>query len=144
MKNKGFTLVELLAVIVILSTILIIAVPRIGSTIDHAQQQAFKNDVETMIETINLQYETEEKEYVDNNIVYPSYTFSNGAFTSSKTIKVDGDLPFSGSIYMNENEEIIVDKLISNNKRWCAIKTSSENEVRVGKIDDSEFNCMVE
>lgn len=39
--NNGFTLVELLAVIVILAVILAIAVPRISNMIDKAKVQVF-------------------------------------------------------------------------------------------------------
>ena len=38
MKKNGFTLVELLAVIVILAIILVIAVPKITDTIDNARR----------------------------------------------------------------------------------------------------------
>lgn len=47
-KRNGFTLVELLAVIVILAVILAIAVPRISNMIDKAKVQAFI-DSEKMI-----------------------------------------------------------------------------------------------
>ena len=40
MKTKGFTLVELLAVIVILAIIAIIAVPIIGNVIENSRKQA--------------------------------------------------------------------------------------------------------
>lgn len=42
MKNKGFTLVELLAVIVILAIILAIAVPRISSLIENSRSEAYR------------------------------------------------------------------------------------------------------
>ncbi len=42
-KNKGFTLVELLAVIVVLAIILIIAVPQITNTINSAKQGSLRS-----------------------------------------------------------------------------------------------------
>ena len=49
MKNKGFTLVELLAVIVILALILAIAIPRITDLIENAKIQSYISNEEMMI-----------------------------------------------------------------------------------------------
>ena len=45
MKKNGFTLVELLAVIVILAIILVIAVPKISDTIDNAKKGSMASSV---------------------------------------------------------------------------------------------------
>ena len=45
MKKNGFTLVELLAVIVILAIILVIAVPKITDTIDNARRGSFESSI---------------------------------------------------------------------------------------------------
>ena len=45
MKKNGFTLVELLAVIVILAIILVIAVPKITDTIDNARKGSLESSV---------------------------------------------------------------------------------------------------
>ena len=42
MKNKGFTLVEILAVIVILAVISIITIPMIGNVIEESKQKALE------------------------------------------------------------------------------------------------------
>ena len=53
MKNKGFTLVELLAVIVILAIILAIAIPAITGLIDSSKRAAFESDAKFLIKAID-------------------------------------------------------------------------------------------
>ena len=48
-KKKGFTLVELLAVIVILAVILVIAVPRISDVIKNSKKASFESSAKTII-----------------------------------------------------------------------------------------------
>ena len=50
MKKKGFTLVELLAVIVILSLILVIAVPSVNRYIKQSKEKAYNTQISTIIE----------------------------------------------------------------------------------------------
>ncbi|SEO93696.1 prepilin-type N-terminal cleavage/methylation domain-containing protein [Amphibacillus marinus] len=57
--EKGFTLVELLAVIVILGIIVAIAIPAIGSIIDGAGEKADAAEVQLIIDAARL-YEIEE------------------------------------------------------------------------------------
>ena len=57
MKKNGFTLVELLAVIVILAIILVIAVPKISDTIDNARKGSF----ESSIKMVAAQAETQKR-----------------------------------------------------------------------------------
>ena len=55
-KRNGFTLVELLAVIVILAIILVIAVPQILKTIDAARLGAFRSTAKLIISQAERQY----------------------------------------------------------------------------------------
>lgn len=50
MKRNGFTLVELLAVIVILGVIVIIATSNVGSIMRHSKMNTFKNDAVVLTE----------------------------------------------------------------------------------------------
>jgi type IV pilus assembly protein PilA len=52
-NKKGFTLVELLAVIVILAVILAIAVPSISSMMNNAKKAAFEDNVKLIIRGID-------------------------------------------------------------------------------------------
>ena len=55
MKKNAFTLIELLAVIVILSIILLIAVPAVKKTVDSAKKKSAENDA-VMITKIAEKY----------------------------------------------------------------------------------------
>ena len=55
-KSKGFTLVELLAVIVILAVLVLVAMPAVTSIMQRSQQNAFKNEVLGMIKEFNTAY----------------------------------------------------------------------------------------
>ena len=55
-KKKGFTLVELLAVIVILAIILVIAVPQIMDTIDSARKASLESSAKMVAAQVENQY----------------------------------------------------------------------------------------
>jgi len=55
-KKNGFTLVELLAVIVILAIILVIAVPQIMKTIDNAREGAFGSSAKLIAASAEREY----------------------------------------------------------------------------------------
>ena len=57
-KKKGFTLVELLAVIVILAIILVIAVPRIMSVIKDAKLGSIESTAKLIASTAESSYES--------------------------------------------------------------------------------------
>lgn len=58
-KEKGFTLVELLAVIVILGIIAAIAVPMIGNVINDSKDKAILADAQTILNAAKLKYSTD-------------------------------------------------------------------------------------
>ncbi len=62
--KKGFTLVELLAVVIILSIILAIAVPNIQKTLKESKETAYQRSIDGIIEASKL--------YVTNLGQYPT------------------------------------------------------------------------
>ena len=54
-SKKGFTLVELLAVIVILAIILAIAIPSISGVIENSKRNAFESDAKMLITGLEYQ-----------------------------------------------------------------------------------------
>ena len=56
MKKKGFTLVELLAVIAILAILVIIALPNIMSLFNEAKKNSFTNEIKEIYKTAQQQW----------------------------------------------------------------------------------------
>lgn len=70
LNNKGFTLVELLAVLVILIAISSIAIPAISSSLDRSKVKQSKAKEKLLLSAAEL-YVTDNKNYfVDNDVCY--------------------------------------------------------------------------
>ena len=101
MKNKGLTLVELLAVIVILAVISLIMIPIIGNVIEDSRGKSFESSVRGLVEA-------DGKLYIDNagNV---SLCLMNDKYYAYKN--------YNSGIYIGErkdNECIIVYDPITN------------------------------
>ena len=66
-KRNGFTLVELLAVIVVLGVILIIAVPSVNKYLKNSKESAYEIQISTMIEAVETYANTYRKVLPQNN-----------------------------------------------------------------------------
>ena len=90
MKKKGFTLVELLAVIVILAIIALIATPMILNVIENAKKGAKESSALGYLDAVEKGIL--EQELKGNNIVKTGvYKVSNLTF-----VNVKGDIPTEG------------------------------------------------
>ncbi|MBQ2946748.1 MAG: DUF5011 domain-containing protein [Bacilli bacterium] len=71
MKNKGFTLVELLAVLIILAIIFVISVPLMTEILDQSKNTLYKKQINTILDA-TYDYSLKYIEYLpeDNNISY--------------------------------------------------------------------------
>ena len=153
MKKKGFTLIELLAVIVILAIILVIAVPQILNVIEKSEMQAYKESVELMVYTAKMQYQMGEvnntsKEIPEEGITYMYGERNNETVQTNKDevglLNFKGDKPSSGTITLTKERKVRVEKLVSKNKKYCAIKEEDSNEVKVGRATSEEYGCIIE
>lgn len=114
MKNnkKGFTLVELLAVIVILAIIALIATPIILNVIDNAKEGAAKNSAYGYIDALekaNAQAILSDSEVT---LLSGTYTTSDGGkvvtYGSDKSMNVNfkGDAPTDGGTLTYKNGKL--------------------------------------
>ena len=98
-KNKGFTLVELLAVIVILALIALIATPIILNVINDAKKQAAKDSAYGYMDAVEKYIVSSELE--DESIQDGIYSVED----LNKKISVKGSTPDNGIIKI-ENKEV--------------------------------------
>ena len=127
-KNKGFTLVELLAVIVILAIIMIIAIPAVLNTMQSAQRKSF---LEFAQKTMN----EAEKTYLSKNLLGSTLNPSEETFHMFD-IKNDLGLTNTGDYYgvvsivilKNEYGETITHNLFLFNKDLALLYDERENK----------------
>ena len=98
MKNKvsGFTLVELLAVIVILAIILVIAVPKISDTIKNSKIASFESSAKTI--AAQAEKKKMENEILDNT----------NPINCNNLVKLSNSDYISCSIYFDSNNNALV------------------------------------
>ncbi len=85
MNRKAFTLIELIAIILIIGLLIIITVPIIGDVIEHSKERSYEEQVHK-IETAALSYAAE-----NTGILFPENTTS--AIVSVATLQDEKYLP---------------------------------------------------
>lgn len=118
-KQKGFTLTELLGVVVILLTIVLVAVPTIGSTMEKNKNRILEQKKKMIISAAEV--------YASNN---------------KKTINYDGFL--NGSCYISvleiKNAELLTEsELTDANNKEIVLKDGTKIKEAVVKFNDNEL-----
>ncbi|MBP3461318.1 MAG: type II secretion system protein [Bacilli bacterium] len=130
--KKAFTLVELLAVIVILSVIALIATPLILNIIEEARYGSFKDSVYGALKASKIALANENLEDYPNTKL--TINFSTGSNVSK--LGLNGSIPKAG--YLVIDEEGRTELLISDN-RYCAKKSFGDDDITIEKYDAA--NC---
>lgn len=80
LNRKGFTLVELLAVIIILAIVVGITVPAVLTTVDKAKKEAFQTAADSAADWLDRQYQSFLIGDETLSVVDPAYkTYCNGS-----------------------------------------------------------------
>ena len=130
MKNKGFTLVELLAVIVVLAIIAVITVPMILGIVERARKGALKDSAYGLIEAGNLFYT--QKLTQESNVDELKFTMTNGKFILNGTeeeLKFKGSKPTTGDLTITSSKASIR----ITDGTYCAYKSMNDIDVSVVK-----------
>lgn len=128
MRVKGFTLVELLAILVIIGIIAVITTPVINGVISTSREKAFLNSAISINKAAN-------NYYAENGT---SLTVIYGDNESNiKYLKYSGDKPDSGSIYIDNSGNVSM--AIYNAKvKKCAYKDVNDKEPILKDITKEE------
>ncbi len=130
MTNKAFTLVELLAVVIILSIVSIISVPLVLNVINAASRSANESQIELLLDGANQLYATS---YFDEDVkdLFTDVNIYNN-------IPVNGELPENGILKIKPNGEIYLSVYLDG---ICYIKDYSNTSVSVKEVS-SEDDCI--
>ena len=136
-KKKGFTLVELLAVIVILAVILVIAVPQIMSVIESARKGSIESTAKLIAEGAEREYTNRKILGKDTNIECSDVSSMNSndygtcviTFDNrgKATVKVTGKGKFEGYICNGNstNMECVKGEILSTDSKYFSYEDTS-------------------
>ncbi len=128
--KKGFTLLELLAVIVLLAVITMITTPVILKEIKSSKEKAFIQSAYSLVQASTT--------YQANNN-YKAYTFNFAdESTGYKNLEIDGDYPSSGTLTIDENGKVNL-TLWSDDLSICISKEKDTKEIK--KTNYSKDEC---
>ena len=133
MNKKGFTLVELLAVIVILAVILLMAVPNILGVIEKAKEDSFKASLKMVMKQV--EYEMIQSGTASTNLEL-AYTTVGGVTTGTiSELNIEKDI--SGSWNYTKSTRVVELTGVNNGEYVAATvnNTQTEEEMVVAKSD---------
>ena len=136
MKKKGFTLVELLAVIVVLAIIALIAVPVVINITKSAQRGAFKSSAYGILESAKIYYLSGK---VQSKDVLSRIDVVQKDENDKYILEYNGEKPESGVIVFNSNGK---SALAIKKGTFCASKNYNEEEIKVQDIDKNGKNAI--
>lgn len=133
MKKRGFTLVELLAVIVIMAIVCMITVPVVMNIVTKSRKSAFKDTAYGLLDSAKTMYlETILQEGYSSERVF---SFSEG---KPELLNYSGRTPQGGIMRISEQGEI---SLAIYDSGWCAVKEENEATIRVTEFDPG--TCII-
>ena len=136
MKNKGFTLVELLAVIAILAILVIIALPNVLKMFNDSKKNSFLTEAKTVYSEVSKKYISESRK--GNKLTYVSSEDDTKLDMTGKSLKYCVLLNADGSVKNMKvlNGEWIVE--LPDNKKITDLKITDLKPLPT----DYKFECM--
>ena len=118
MKKNGFTLIEVLTVIIILSMISLITVPLINNLLINSKKKALESSAYGLVESARIYYGANLRKIKQESIEFNSNNNYEG-------LKIKGDIP-NGKIVLYKNGKT---ELAIYNEKYCI--TKSKNTVKL-------------
>ena len=124
MKKKGFTLVELLAVVVVLTIIALVLIPVVANIIDRVKMSTLRTNAKGLLEAGNIYYAA----HMDNFDEPIEFKVVNGVQTGSEKLEYKGKVHVAYLMLFPDNKKAICvdDGVYVATKPWDDEKISLE------------------
>ena len=125
-SKKGFTLVELLAVIVILAIIALIATPQVLKMIEETKRKSVKASLNGLVDSANMYYN---KIQLANNLKNAVvFDFENGKQTSKEKLEYKGRI-YNGKLILHTDSKVAA---CIDDGKYYAYKNKDSDEIVEG------------
>jgi len=130
MKKHGFTLVEMLSVIVILGILALITIPTVNKIMKNAKISTFESSMVGLVNAGKLYYQS-------NTVLGQTMADKTFTFPDASGLEINGEAPKSGSMIVSSQGKIA---LAVSNGEYCAKKGYDETEISINEDID---NCVL-
>lgn len=137
--KKGFTLVELLAVIVIIAVIALITTPIVLGAIQDAKENALKDTAHGLVTAAGT-YQAEMQGLNKNSALTINYKTSSAEQKS--LLKTKGKLPDAGELKIDNNGKVTF-ALWSDDAKVCVVKETNAKEIKVNENIKNAESCII-
>ena len=123
MKNKAFTLIELLAVIIILGILAVLIVPKVVNTLNESEKKTNMTSAENLVKAAEYKASSNEMKGISDEIII-DYELGN----NTDYLDYSGKKPETGKISIKKDGRIAMAVKIGD---YCYLKKYKENDISV-------------
>lgn len=129
MKERGFSIIELLAVIVLIAAIAVIATPQVIKLINISRINSFKSSAEGLLESAEQAHTDILYEQKTDTVI--EFNLTTGA--NMDKIETKGSGPTDGYIRINPKGYT---QIFLKNDKYCAVKGYDDKKIKAYDIND--------
>ena len=131
MKKNAFTLIELLAVIIVISLLALLLIPKINSTIKDSRKTTGELSARALVREADNFYLTKKAE--NNNFISCNYNFDTNSNTCTG-FEFKGTAPESGRIHIKSDGTVALAVQFGD---YCYLKEYNTDEITIRNYDET-------
>ena len=139
MKKKGFTLVELLAVIAILAILVIIALPNVMGMFNNAKKSSFETEVKNIVKYAGTEWMQKSLTMTTGNQEYVFTTTD----TTKKITSLDSRAALQYTVYVNSQGHV-QEVYVKDGTYWYAYATTDVNGMKAEDVKTDHIKVEAE
>lgn len=155
MMKKGFTLVELLAVIVIIAIIAVITSPIVINVVNNTKVKGFEDSAISLLKAAQNYYNSQPLDEVvklplqitfknqNETNVYTNAQTNQDETSTKRLLDYSGTNPDSGTIKIDKDGKVSM-AIYSKAARVCGIKKDTDKTLTFTKVSESECGIFTE